>query len=117
MALDAPRMLEFTVHGPIARSDLDGLCARVCALVAESTADVGLCDVLNVEPNAATVDALARLQLMVRRHRCRVILRNASAELVDLVVFMGLDEVLPSTARAAAAGRTAGTRGRCRGRT
>ena len=110
-------MLEFAVHGPIARSDLPGLCDRVCALLAASTPDVALCDVRGVEPDAVTVDALARLQLASRRHRCRVMLRNASVELLDLAAFMGLDEVLPPTPRSAAAGRTGGTHGRCRGRT
>ena len=116
MALVAPRMLEFAVHGPIARSDLPGLCARLCGLLAASDADVALCDVHDVRPDAVTVDALARLQLAARRHGCRVILRTASAELRELVAFMGLEDVLAATA-GAAPGRTAGRRGRCRGRT
>ena len=117
MALDAPRTLELAVEGPIARSDLPGLAARVCALLEASAADIGVCDVRGVEPDAVTVDALARLQLAARRHRCRVILRNASAELLDLVAFMGLEDVLTATPRGGQAGRTAGTPARCRGRT
>ena len=66
------RTLEFAVHGPIARSDLPGLCDRVCALLAASDAEIALCDVRGVEPDAVTVDALARLQLAARRHRCSV---------------------------------------------
>jgi ABC-type transporter Mla MlaB component len=116
MAPDAPRVLELAVHGPIARSDLPGLGDRICALLAASTADFAHCDVRGVEPDAMTVDALARLQLAARHYRCRVILRNASAELLDLVAFMGLADVLPPTPRDAAAGRTSGTRGRYRGR-
>jgi hypothetical protein len=73
--------------------------------------------VRDVEPDAVTVDALARLQVAARRHRCRVVLRNASAELLDLVAFMGLQDVLGAMPRAAAEGRTAGTPARCRGRT
>ena len=68
-------------------------------------------------PDLACVGALARLQLAARRHRCRVILRNASAELLDLVVFMGLEDVVAPTPRGVEAGRTAGTPARCRGRT
>jgi len=45
--------------------------------------------------DAVTVDALARLQLAARGYGCRVRLRNASAELLDLVAFMGLEDVLP----------------------
>jgi hypothetical protein len=50
--------------------------------------------VRGVEPDAVTVDALARLQLAARRHRCTVHLVNASRELLDLVAFMGLADVL-----------------------
>ena len=42
-----------------------------------------------------TVDALARLQLAERGHSCQVRLRQASPELLELVVFMGLRDVLP----------------------
>ena len=44
--------------------------------------------------DAVTVDALARLQLAAQRRGCRVRLRNASAELRELVAFMGLADVL-----------------------
>ena len=43
-----------------------------------------------------TVEALARLQLAAHRYGCRVTLRNASAELLDLVAFMGLRDVIPA---------------------
>jgi ABC-type transporter Mla MlaB component len=65
-------------------------------LLGESGADVALCDVTGVEPDAVTVDALARLQLAARRHGCQVHLRHASDELLDLVRFMGLRDVLPA---------------------
>ena len=42
-----------------------------------------------------TVDALARLQLAAQRRGCQVRLRHASAELLELVAFMGLRDVLP----------------------
>jgi ABC-type transporter Mla MlaB component len=95
MAASAPQTIAFAVHGPIARSDLPGLCDRVCALLGESDALVALCDVSGVEPDAETVDALARLQLAARRHACQVRLRGASRELLDLLDFMGLSDVLP----------------------
>jgi hypothetical protein len=56
---------------------------------------VAFCDVSGVPADAVTVDALARLQLAARRSRCRVRLRNASDELLALVSFMGLADVLP----------------------
>jgi ABC-type transporter Mla MlaB component len=95
MAAPASPVLTFAVHGPIARADLPGLCDRVCALLERSAAAVALCDVSGVEPDAVTVDALARLQLAARRHGCRVRLRNASSELLELLAFMGLSDVLP----------------------
>jgi ABC-type transporter Mla MlaB component len=87
--------LAFAVYGPIARADLPGLCDRVCALLSEGGSGVAFCDVSGVESDAVTADALARLQLAARRHGCRVRLRNASAELLELLCFMGLSEVLP----------------------
>jgi ABC-type transporter Mla MlaB component len=86
----------FAVRGPIARSDLDGLCERVCAVLRESRAAVAFCDVARVEPDAVTVEALARLQLGARRLGCQVRLRQASSELLQLVAFMGLTDVLPA---------------------
>jgi len=95
MATTDPRTTAFAIWGPIGREDLPGLCDRVCALLAETDADVALCDVRGVDADAVTVDALARLQLGARRHGCTVRLRNASDELRALVRFMGLTAVLP----------------------
>ena len=95
MAIPAPHPITFAVWGPIARDDLPGLCDRVCALLGRNRADVAYCDVGGVEPDAVTVDALARLQLAARRTGCRVRLRNASDQLLELVAFMGLTDVLP----------------------
>jgi len=53
-----------------------------------------ICDVRGAGADAATVDALARLQLTAKRLGCRMRLRNASAELLQLVAFMGLADVL-----------------------
>jgi ABC-type transporter Mla MlaB component len=95
MTAPAPQTVAFAVRGPISRADLPGLCDRVCALLERSCADVAFCDVHGIDPDAVTVDALARLQLAARRHGCQVRLRNASSELVELVAFMGLTDVLP----------------------
>ncbi len=95
MAFSAPPTIAFAVWGPIAHDDLPGLCARVCVLLGRSHADVALCDVSGVDPDAVTVDALARLQLAAQRTGCQVRLRNASDELLELVAFMGLSDVLP----------------------
>ena len=95
MASPAPQTIAFAVWGPIARDDLPGLCDRVCVLLGGSGASVAFCDVSGVEPDAVTVDALARLQLAARRTGCQVRLRSASDELLELVDFIGLTDVLP----------------------
>jgi ABC-type transporter Mla MlaB component len=95
MAPSTPRTITFAIWGPIARGDLPGLCERVCALLGEAGATVALCDVADIPVDAVTVDALARLQLLASRHRCRIHLRNASDQLRDLIAFMGLEDVLP----------------------
>jgi ABC-type transporter Mla MlaB component len=94
MGVSTPRTLSFAVRGPVDRDDHPGLCDRVCALLEGSRADVAYCDVGGVEPNAVVVDALCRLQVAARRRGCQVRLRNASAELLDLVSFVGLCEIL-----------------------
>jgi ABC-type transporter Mla MlaB component len=95
MGVSTPKSVTFAIRGPITREDLPGLCDRVCAVLTESSAGVVLCDVRGVEPNAVTVDALCRLQLGARRNACKIRLRQASPELLELVAFMGLSEILP----------------------
>jgi ABC-type transporter Mla MlaB component len=95
MAASVPQTLAFAIRGPIERNDLPGLCERVCSLLELSGADVAVCDVHGVEPDAVTADALARLQLAAGRRGCQVRLRNASTDLLDLLLFMGLSDVLP----------------------
>ena len=63
-------------------------------MLRESGDGIAVCDVSGVEPDAVTVDALARLQLATRRHGCQVRLRHASNALLELVAFMGLSNVL-----------------------
>jgi hypothetical protein len=49
-------------------------------------------------PDARTLERLARLQLAALRAGVRIQLHNASADLVDLVVWAGLADVLPAGA-------------------
>jgi ABC-type transporter Mla MlaB component len=95
MAAPAQPTVAFAIRGPITRADLPGLCDRVCALLEASAAGVARCDVRGIDPDAVTVDALARLQLGANRHACQVRLRGASDELLELLAFMGLRDVLP----------------------
>jgi ABC-type transporter Mla MlaB component len=95
MGSSAPQTVGFAISGPIAPADLPGLSDRISALLRECGAGVVLCDVQGLEPDALTVDALCRLQVAARRHRCQVRLRYVSSELRELVAFMGLRVVLP----------------------
>ena len=85
----------FAIDGPIAREDLPGLYQRVCGVLTRAGPGLLICEVRDVAPDAVSVEALARLQLAAHRHGCQVRLRGASAELRELVSFMGLDDVLP----------------------
>jgi len=95
MAAPAQPTVALAIRGPITRADLPGLCDRVCSLLGSSAAGVALCDVRGIDPDAVTIDALARLQLAAKRHACQVRLRGASDELLELLAFMGLRDVLP----------------------
>jgi anti-anti-sigma regulatory factor len=53
-----------------------------------------ICDLSGIQPSVATVDALARLALALKCQGSRLRLRHASPELVELIDFMGLAEVL-----------------------
>lgn len=87
--------MAFSIHGPIARADLPGLCERVGALLSASGAGVAVCDVGAIgEVDAVTVDALARLALAARRQGAALQLVNVPAALRELIDFAGLSEVL-----------------------
>jgi anti-anti-sigma regulatory factor len=54
-----------------------------------------VCDVGSLtDADAVTIDALARLQLAVRRQGLEIRLRNALPELRELITLIGLDDVL-----------------------
>jgi ABC-type transporter Mla MlaB component len=85
----------FLIEGPIARPDLPGLCQRMQLLVEQSDAGLVICDVGAVrKADAVTVDAVARLQLIVRRLGRQLRVRNACASLQELLGLMGLKEVV-----------------------
>jgi ABC-type transporter Mla MlaB component len=86
--------ISFVINSPITHRDLPGLCNRVCALLERSGAALAYCDVRDIDADAVTVDALARLQLAAGRRACQVRLRGASDDLRALVAFMGLQDVL-----------------------
>jgi ABC-type transporter Mla MlaB component len=98
MGTSAPETITLSIDGPITRADLPGLCRRFSAVLSASGAAAAVCDVQSCPADCVTVEALCRLQLAARRQGCTLALRHASNELLDLVAFMGLAEVLPGSA-------------------
>src|SRR5437660_4021603 len=96
MASSRSHTVVFAIRGPLTRADLPGLGERASALLTERGAEIALCDVCGVAPDAVTVDALLRLRLVAKRQGCHVRLFGASEELLALVDFMGLADALPA---------------------
>ena len=81
--------------GPVTRDAIPALCERARRLLEGCDAGPVACDVAALaEPDAVTIDALARLQLTARRAGYRVELRRVCEELEDLLTLTGLLGVL-----------------------
>ena len=97
--LPVPTTIVLAIDGRIARADIPALCERVHVLLEGCDAELVVCDVGTlVDPDAVTVDALARLQLTARRLGRRVRLRDPCGELQELLALTGLGDVLPLAA-------------------
>jgi ABC-type transporter Mla MlaB component len=76
--------------GPVSRDAIPALCERARRLLERCDAGPVACDVAALaEPDAVTIDALARLQLTARRLGYRVELRRAGEELEGLLMLAG----------------------------
>lgn len=90
------KTIVMVLQGPIPRAAIPAVCERLSNLLAGSDADQVICDVGAVtDPDAVTVDALARLQLKAKRLGYRIWLRHASPRLRALLELTGLVEVVP----------------------
>lgn len=88
--------IDVVISRPITHAAIARLCERVRMLLEGRGAQLIVCDVSAViDPDAATIDALARVQLTARRLGGDVRLRNACDQLRDLVTFVGLADVVP----------------------
>ncbi len=86
----------YAVGPGITRADLPALCAGLAELLRGRPAGVVVCDVTAVSrPDVVTVEALARLRLVARRHSWRLEVGGAGPELVGLVRLLGLSDALP----------------------
>ena len=85
------------VSGTLGPEDAGPLCVRVRDLLAGSEAGLVVCDLSGLaDVGLAAVDALARLQLTVRRLGHRIQFWRMPRELLELLVLSGLDQLLPA---------------------
>ena len=92
-----PRTLLVRIAAPDGPAATAGLCGSLGQRLLESNADVAVLDVAALSsPDAATVDALARVLLTARRLGRTVRLRHASPRLLELLELFGLTDVLPA---------------------
>ena len=88
--------LVIVIRGRVGPDGVESICRRMAPLLVRGDCRRLVCDVHGVEePDAATMDGLARLQLAAGRMGCRVHLARASGELEELLDLIGLREVLP----------------------
>ena len=88
--------MQVVIGGPIDPTDVRRLCERARGLLEACDVDVVVCDVTALaEPDAVTIDALARLQLTARRCGREIRLRGACGHLKDLLALTGLSDVVP----------------------
>jgi ABC-type transporter Mla MlaB component len=93
------RSIAFAVSGPIMRGDIPRLCDALRRLLEHSREIEVVVFELGalVDPDAATVDALARLQLTAQRAGCSTRLHHPSPRLRELIAFIGLRDPLGSS--------------------
>jgi ABC-type transporter Mla MlaB component len=88
-----PRTITLEVPEPVVG---EALCQRLRARIEEDEfAEVVICDLTRItRPDAAVIDALARVQLTALRLGVTVLYRHASAEVRELLHLAGLSHVL-----------------------
>src|ERR671937_2550759 len=92
MAADPARVI--TIYSPLARTDLPGLYSRVCNGLGANAGRPVVVDVTGMPADAVVVDALCRLQLGAKHWGCKISLRNASPDLLEIIDFCGLGDVI-----------------------
>jgi anti-anti-sigma regulatory factor len=92
--------ISFALGATVTRADVPALCADLTELLSARDGDLVICDVTEVaRPDVVTVEALARLRLVARRHDRRLVVAGAGPVLLRLVGLLGLDEALPQPGR------------------
>ena len=81
--------------GKISRTDIAVLCDKARSQIEHDGRGLFVCDVRGLEdPDVIALDALARLQLTVKRLGCMLRLRGTNPDLQDLLELSGLSEVV-----------------------
>ena len=94
-----PRVMVVAIGGQITRDDAQLLGDVVLALLESDPTDLIRCDLAGLtRSDAAVVDALCRMQMAARRHRCKLEIQDPSVELCELLYLTGLTNVLPVAA-------------------
>ena len=79
----------------VAPADIPELCRRALTMLESTRSGVLICDVGAVtDPDAVTVDAVARLQLTAKRVGRELRLRHAGTEFQELIALAGLSDVV-----------------------
>jgi ABC-type transporter Mla MlaB component len=82
------------VQGHLDAMAILALCEQLQSLI-DSGADLVICDVGMLDAcDLVTIDALARLTLIVQRLGCTIRVTGASDQLAELIAFVGLNDVL-----------------------
>jgi ABC-type transporter Mla MlaB component len=89
-----PRAVSLRISGPLEPAALPALFERTCALLEAEDAQIVRCEVAGVKADVVAIDALAHVALAARRRGCGVRLCGASEELLALVAFLGLADLL-----------------------
>ena len=89
-------MIEYRVTGAIAPADIPKLCDRIAVLIEANDCEVVVDVGELVHPDAAAIDAVARLQLTAKRLGRPLRFKNASCELAQLLDFCGLCAAVPA---------------------
>ncbi len=84
------------IEGPIAPDGIQPLCDRVRSVLGARPRARVICDVGAIgDPDAVTVEALARMQLTATRLGSAIVLRDPCADLARLLDLCGMAAVVP----------------------
>ena len=86
----------------MAHAAVPALCTQLRSILAAAPTTIVHCDVEDLtDPDLATIDGLARIQLTARRLGGSIRLCNARRELIELLQLAGLQEAVPLIAESA----------------